>query len=92
LIDPVIYEPFTFDSWFEADVPRVFANMTDRHSNHYRTKVHPLFSLTGFLPVYLIKKVFHVEAIVAVKGFSSVMQPFDSGVVFRSETIRLPAA
>jgi len=32
--------------WFQADIGRVYENMTKRSSNHYRTEVHPLFSLT----------------------------------------------
>lgn len=32
--------------WFQADIGRVYENMTKRSSNHYRTKVHPLLSLT----------------------------------------------
>jgi hypothetical protein len=35
------------DVWFEADVSRVFDNMTARFSNHFRSQVHPLFSLYG---------------------------------------------
>ncbi|MBX2811466.1 MAG: hypothetical protein KTR25_06645 [Myxococcales bacterium] len=31
--------------WFEADIPRVYENMTDLQSNHYRTSVHPISSL-----------------------------------------------
>jgi hypothetical protein len=34
------------NSWFEADINRVYENMTERTSLHYRTKVHPLFSIT----------------------------------------------
>lgn len=37
--------------WFQADVGRVYRNMTDRWSRHYRTKVHPLFSITTNPPV-----------------------------------------
>ncbi|MGJ7491007.1 hypothetical protein [Variovorax sp. ZT4R33] len=33
------------DAWFGADTPRTLANMVDAHSNHYRTKVHPISSL-----------------------------------------------
>lgn len=40
--------------WFEADLHRVFDNMTDRASDHYRTKVHPLFSLAAFPPVHTL--------------------------------------
>jgi len=73
MLDPVIFHSTAEDTWFEADLPRIYANMTDRQSNHYRTKVHPLFSLAGYLPVYPIKKVFHVEPIVAVRGVSSII-------------------
>ncbi len=43
LIDPIIVK--VWDSWFGGVIPRVFDNMTSRGSNHYRLKVHPLFSL-----------------------------------------------
>jgi len=33
------------DAWFQADNSRVYLNMADSESNHYRTKVHPLFSI-----------------------------------------------
>lgn len=31
--------------WFQSDAPRVFENLTDRLSNHYRTSVHPASSI-----------------------------------------------
>ena len=33
------------DVWFEGDVSRVFANMSARHSDQYRSSVHPIFAL-----------------------------------------------
>ncbi len=33
------------DVWFDGDLARVFANLTDRFSDHYRNAVHPLSSL-----------------------------------------------
>lgn len=39
-----------FDLWFGADAPRVVDNLLRRYGSHYRTGVHPLFSLFG-LPV-----------------------------------------
>lgn len=42
--------------WFQADVSRVYDNMTRRRSNHYRTKVHPIFSIATNPPVKLLKK------------------------------------
>ena len=31
------------DTYFEADIARVYANMSNRYSNHYRTNVPPYF-------------------------------------------------
>lgn len=42
--------------WFQADIGRVYDNMTERTSDHYRTNVHPLFSLTTFVPVVALRK------------------------------------
>jgi hypothetical protein len=33
-----------YDVWYGSDIPRVVANMTDVTSDHFRTKVHPIFS------------------------------------------------
>ncbi len=33
--------------WFNADSGRVYRNMTDKDSSHYRSKVHPAFSLVS---------------------------------------------
>ena len=55
-IDPVAFEPEANNVWFEADLPRVHANMVNRHSNHYRTKVHPLFSLGAYPPTEALDK------------------------------------
>jgi hypothetical protein len=55
MLDPVIHNSAVGNTWFKADIPLVYANIIDLHSNHYRTKVHQLFALTGFFPVYLIK-------------------------------------
>jgi hypothetical protein len=46
-----------FDLWFEGDSPRIIAANLDRWSTmHYRTSVHPLFSLFVSLPLNLIAK------------------------------------
>jgi hypothetical protein len=44
---PILLDSKADDVWFEADVARVFDNMTLRLSNHFRSQVHPLFSLFG---------------------------------------------
>ncbi len=44
------------DAWFQADISRVYANMTERWSNHYRVKVHPLYSMISYPPTFLLTK------------------------------------
>lgn len=41
----LLYQQVGGDAWFGADTPRTLANMVDAHSDHYRTKVHPISSL-----------------------------------------------
>ena len=67
MINPVILDSQAFDVWFESDLPRIFNNMTDRVSNHYRVKVHPLFSLVAFPLTLLATKVLKVDSVVSVK-------------------------
>src|SRR6187551_3577856 len=47
----------SMDFWFEADTLREVSNMTRVHDDHYRTSVHPLFSLLTFAPVYVVKQI-----------------------------------
>jgi hypothetical protein len=44
---PILLDAKADDVWFEADVSRVYDNMSARFSNHFRSQVHPLFSLYG---------------------------------------------
>jgi hypothetical protein len=44
-LPPQLFRPEGLDAWFQADLPRVLANMVDSQSNHYRTKVHPIASI-----------------------------------------------
>lgn len=46
----------TNNVWFQADIGNVYENMTDRLSDHYQTKVHPLFSLAVNPPIYILHK------------------------------------
>ncbi len=67
-IDPVILDEKTVVvKWFTADTMRVFTNMTDRWSDHNRIKVHPLFSLLAFPPVYFLNAILGIKAIAAVR-------------------------
>jgi hypothetical protein len=56
------------DVWFEADVARVFNDMTDRGANHYKTTVHPLFPLLLYPVIHVIQTLFQVDALRAVRG------------------------
>lgn len=54
-----IFDFDAIDSWFESDIPRVVSNMSFRmgghpFGNHYRTNVHPLFSIFSFPPSRII--------------------------------------
>lgn len=51
-----LYDAEYMNSWFEADINRVYLNMTERVSLHYRTKVHPLFSITFCPAVYFFNR------------------------------------
>ena len=65
-ISPILFENPSWDVWFESDLPRSFANMIVRWSNHYRTSVHPLFSLIAFPPTYILHQL-GLEAVTAVR-------------------------
>lgn len=55
----------TMDVWFDSDSARVFNNLTDRASDHYRTSVHPLFSLLAGTPVIAAINLFGVQPLLA---------------------------
>jgi hypothetical protein len=59
--------------WFQADVARVYSNMTERRSDHYRTKVHPLFSISTNPLIHLLHK-FGVDKDLAVTVNVAVLQ------------------
>jgi hypothetical protein len=82
-IHPIVFDKSSDDVWFESDQPRIFACMTNRFSEyHYRTNVHPLFSMAGFLPVYLARKGGHVEPATAVRIVSSVVAAAWAAMIF----------
>jgi hypothetical protein len=66
-IDPRLLTLETVDVWFEADIARVVENVSDRWSNHYRAKVHPIFALLVLPVVYLLKAVLSVDAWTAIR-------------------------
>jgi Gpi18-like mannosyltransferase len=68
-INPVAYDPVTADAWFDSDLHRVYANLTNRLSDHYRTTAHPLFSLIAYPPVALLIHLFGLQPVIAVRLF-----------------------
>jgi hypothetical protein len=64
---PILTDAKADDVWFEADVSRVFDNMTLRLSNHFRSQVHPLFSLFGLGLTHVFGWVFRLDPLGAVR-------------------------
>ncbi len=78
---------FQRDVWFDADTSRVFNNMSKRDSSNERSNVHPLFTLINYPAVFLLKKVFSVDSIIAVKivmAFVAFIWMFLMFILFRS--------
>ncbi len=61
-INPLILEEGAGNIWFDADIPRVFKNMTNAESNHHSAKVHPLFSLIVFPSVFVLTSIFSIKS------------------------------
>lgn len=72
----------SMDFWFEADTLREISNMTRVHDDHYRTSVHPLFSLFTYVPVYVVKHGLSVTPLRAVLIVSSVVGGLWSGTLY----------
>ena len=85
----------SMDFWFEADTLREISNMTRVHDDHYRTSVHPLFSLLTFIPVYLLKHglaTTPLRAVVLVSGVIGGLWAGTSYLLFRLLGCRRPDA
>ena len=82
LINTAILDERAFDVWFDADLYRVFSNMTELGSDHYRTKVHPIFSLIAFPPVSLLAWGFSLEPIAAVRAIIAIVAALWSAALF----------
>jgi hypothetical protein len=66
LIGPAQYDLANMDTWFQADTPRVFQNVTSRWSNHYRTSAHPLFSIIQFMADRVVMRISGAPQAVAI--------------------------
>ena len=61
------------DLWFQSDAPRIFENLTSRRSDHYRSEVHPLFSLIGYSSVGLLRRILRLDPWTAVRWFEGLV-------------------
>lgn len=71
------------DIYFSSDVSRVHANMVSRSSNHFRTNVHPLFSVV-FSPAY--------HAVAAMTGAGMHQEPLSNAAVRTGRILSVVAA
>jgi len=62
-----------YEVWFEGDLHRVYDNLVDRQSNHYRSKVHPLFSIVGYVMVWVPRRLLSIDPVVSVRIIGALM-------------------
>ena len=72
----------SMDFWFEADTLREISNMSRVHDDHYRTSVHPLFSLITFIPVYIAKHALTTSPLRAVLLITGVVGGLWAGTLY----------
>jgi hypothetical protein len=82
-LNPQLVQPTSkpYNTWFQGDLTRVSKNMTERWSDHYRTKVHPLFSLATNPVIHLLKKT-GLEPLQAVRIFTALLAGIWLGAVY----------
>jgi hypothetical protein len=66
-LDVGLYRKDGIDIWFAADQPRTLANMELAGSDHYRTSVHPIFSILMY-PLFHLASVFGLDHIAAARA------------------------
>ena len=70
------------DVWFESDLPRVFANLTDRMSDNSRLSVHPLFSLLTFPFAKLLHVLLHTDLVTTARILIAMTSALCLGTFF----------
>ncbi|HET7836616.1 MAG TPA: hypothetical protein VFL43_12430 [Variovorax sp.] len=68
-LTPALYGPDGGDAWFQADIPRALANMTNTQSNHHRTQVHPIASIVTHPIVQVMRAIWPGSDIQAASRF-----------------------
>jgi hypothetical protein len=80
VLPPILLK--TYDVWFESDLARVYDNMAYRWSDHYRTKVHPLFSLFTHPVVYGLTQIAGLDPATSIRVFNAVIAGVWIAVLF----------
>lgn len=77
--------------WFDADVPRYLCQIVDRYANdHWRNKVHPLFSFLSY-PIPNLLTILQIDLEIAVRIQIALIPAVGMGFLFSSlERIGLP--
>jgi hypothetical protein len=65
--EPIFTDFYAQDVWFGSDIPTVFGNITSLNSDFGRNNKHPLFPLIVFPLVFTVGKLFHLDALLAVR-------------------------
>jgi hypothetical protein len=81
-IDEKVLYSEGLDLWFEADIPRVFSNMTNRWISHYRTSVHPLYSLVSFHITHAFSHVLGLNLVDSVQVVMATLAALWAGLLF----------
>ena len=72
-----------YDIWFDADLYRVYSNMSSTWSNHrFHTRKHPLFILTAYPMVKSLRILFCFSPIQAVQGTLAIVAALWAGLFF----------
>src|SRR5262249_29879459 len=71
------------EQWFEADISRVWAVLTNRYSElHERSRLHPLFSLINSTFVYGLRQGLRLNGETAVRVWMSLCAALWAGLFY----------
>ncbi len=81
-MDPRLLTWEAVDTWFEADAPRVYDNLTERWSNFRRTTTHPLFPTLAYTPNAVLTDLFGMEDRRAAFLYTAALGAIWAGLMF----------
>jgi hypothetical protein len=81
ILGSALYNEASSDIWFQADTPRVVANLTDAESDHYRTSVHPASSIL-LTPIVLALSRLGIAPLLAAKVLIAMAAALNGGLFF----------